>query len=63
MKQKNTKLISARESKGYTQQYVADSINISLRQYQRYENEEKIPNVITSKRLSNILNASIESLF
>lgn len=63
MKQKNMKLISAREAKGYTQQHVADLIELSLRQYQRYENEEKIPNVIISKKLANMFNTSIESLF
>lgn len=63
MKTKNQKLITARNSVNYTQQRVADELGISLRQYQRYENEEKIPNVVLSKKLAVLFNTSIESLF
>ena len=60
---KNNKLIFARKSVNYTQQMVADELKISLRQYQRYENEGKIPNVVLSKKLAKIFKTSIESLF
>lgn len=63
MSTKNNKLISARKNANYTQQRVADELGISLRQYQRYENEEKIPNVLLSKMLADIFHTSIESLF
>ena len=35
------KLRAARESRGYTQQQVADKAGIQLRQYQRFESNER----------------------
>ena len=52
-----------RQKKGYTQEYIANKLNISLRYYQQIEYGKSIPNVILGIKLSNILGCRPEDIF
>lgn len=52
-----------RNRKGYTQEYVARKLDISLRYYQNVEKYESLPNVITAIKLSELLEAKITDLW
>ncbi|NLJ70260.1 MAG: helix-turn-helix transcriptional regulator [Clostridiaceae bacterium] len=55
-------LKKARLNKGYTQQDVADRLNISVQAYSRYETTNQEPGATRLKELSDILNVSIDQL-
>lgn len=55
MKLKNEKLKKAREIKGLTQVEIASKANITTRNYQKYENEGRTPNVQTAICIAKIL--------
>lgn len=52
-----------RIEKGYTQEYIANQLNISLRYYQQIEYGKSIPNVILGIKLSHILGVAPEDIF
>lgn len=52
-----------RIKKGYTQEYIANELKISLRYYQNIEYGKSIPNVILGIKLSNILGVRPEDIF
>ena len=52
---KNKKLTTAREKSGKTQKQVAEEIKISVRNYQDYEYNINIPNVLTAIKIANAL--------
>lgn len=52
-----------RIEKGYTQEYIANQLNISLRYYQAIEYGKSIPNVILGLKLSHILGVGPEDIF
>lgn len=56
------RLRSIRLNRGYTQQYVADNIQISLRTYQRYEQGTVQPPYDTLILLSDLLIVSTDWL-
>lgn len=56
------RLRSIRLNRGYTQQYVADNIQISLRTYQRYEQGTVQPPYDTLVLLSDLLIVSTDWL-
>ncbi len=45
-----------RKKRGYTQEYLAELLQMSWRQVQRIENETSIPTLETFKKLVKILN-------
>ena len=59
----NTKLKTTRQKQGLTQVQVAEKANITERQYQRYENGEKMPKANTAKLIAKTLNSTVEELF
>lgn len=52
-----------RQSLQMTQEHVAKESNITLRQYQRYEQGESVPKVSTAKLVAQALNSTVEELF
>jgi transcriptional regulator with XRE-family HTH domain len=46
-----------------TQYEVASSANISLRTYQRYEKDERIPDIEKAFFIAKALNSTVEELF
>lgn len=56
------RLKSARENKGFTQQYIADLMGIDKSTYCGYEIGKRTPDVEKIKALSNILNVSANFL-
>lgn len=59
----DTKLKQAREKAGLTQVEIAEKVGISIRAYQRYESEKRVPNVYTAKLIAKALNSTVEELF
>lgn len=57
------KLKEARKEKGLSQVEVAKKAKISERTYQRYENGERLPDVLTALIIADILNSAVEELF
>ena len=57
------RLRSMRIKRQYTQQQMADFIDVALRTYQGYEGETRCPSFDTLVRLSDILNVSLDYLF
>ncbi len=53
----------ARNNKGFTQQFMADSLNIGLRTYQTYEGGTREPSINTLIKLADILDVSMDFLF
>lgn len=51
-----------RKEKNYTQEKMAELLNISLRQYVRIDNEEDIPRRDIFKKLINTLNLTNEEI-
>lgn len=59
---RNDRLKEIRLSKNYTQKYIADAIQISVRSYQRYESGDRTPNSEVLMKISDILDASMDYL-
>lgn len=57
-----SRLRSAREAKGYTQQSVADMLGISKSTYSGYETGKREPDVFRIKALSEVLDISADTL-
>lgn len=58
------RLKAIRKSRGFTQQAVADKLNLSLRSYQRYEAKNGFcdPPLDTLVRIADLFNVSIDWL-
>lgn len=56
------RLRSIRMKRGFTQQYLADLLNISLNTYQKYEQAERFPICDNLISIADILNVSIDWL-
>lgn len=52
-----------REELRLTQRQVAERADICLRLYQKYENEERVPNVYAAIRIANALNTLPHKVF
>ena len=52
-----------RESRGYSQQQMADLINVGLRSYQRYESGESIPSIDLLYQACKVLDFELKDLF
>lgn len=59
----STTIKEIRRKKGYSQEFIARKLNISLRHYQKIENGDTIPNVITGLKLALILGVDPLTLF
>ena len=55
-------LLELRKSRGLTRQAVADAIKISVRTYQRYENNEREPTASVLSALADFYDVSIDYL-
>lgn len=58
-----TRLKEFRVQKGYSQNKVAKEANISLRMYQYYEANLKVPTVYAAIRIARALSTTVEELF
>lgn len=56
------RLRAARMARKYTQQALADTVNISLRAYQHYEQGERYPSYDLLVQFANILNVPTDWL-
>ncbi len=56
------KLKALRVSKGLTQHFIAEQLNINDRSYQNYEYGKREPDIKTLIMLSSILNVSLDEL-
>lgn len=63
MKNLTQNIRKIRELKGYSQQYVAIALNISQRQYSRLENSGVDIKISILKKIANILEVPITTLF
>jgi DNA-binding XRE family transcriptional regulator len=59
----DSKLKEQRIQSGFTQEEVAGSVDISTRQYQRYENEGFKPSIDKALSISKLFGVSLETLF
>lgn len=58
-----TKMEKKRQEKGYTQQYVADNIEVSVGCYNMYENNQrKIPKE-KAELIAKLLNCKVDDIF
>lgn len=53
-------LKALRKAKGYSQEEVAEKINVSRQSVAKWENEESIPDVIKCSELANLYEISVE---
>ena len=58
----NKRLRKTRMKNGFTQQIMADKLQISLNAYQKYEQAERSPSLECLVRIADILNVSIDYL-
>ncbi len=58
----NIRLRERRKKCGFTQQQMADAINVQLRTYQFYESGDRSPSFDNLVKISDILNVSIDFL-
>lgn len=58
----NKRLHDVRTSRGFTQQYMADSIDIQLRSYQFYESGDRSPSLDTLVKIADVLNVPTDYL-
>lgn len=58
----NENLRTARECKGLTQKEVADAIGVAKSTYSLYESGNREPNVITIKKIADLLKVSADNL-
>lgn len=56
------KIVTARKTKGLTQEQLADSANVTVRTIQRIESGESIPRSYTLKTIATVLDTSFEEL-
>jgi transcriptional regulator with XRE-family HTH domain len=63
MKNITSKIRNARNSKGFSQEYMAETLGISQRQYGRLENGESQMNLQYLEKISNELDIRLEDLF
>lgn len=59
----NLLLKSYREKRGFTQQNIAEKLGITVSAYNMIENGKRGISLINAKKISIILNASIDELF
>lgn len=59
----NRQLKNRRDEMGLTQVQIADKAGVTERSYQRYEADERIPDVHTAQLIAHALNSTIEALF
>ena len=57
------KIKKIRESRGYTQKYVADMLHINYSTYSRYEGNSRLPDVQTIEDIANFFQVPFESLY
>lgn len=58
-----TEIVKKRQEKGYTQQFMADSINVSIGCYNMYENNQrKIPKD-KAERIARVLECNVSDIF
>ena len=55
-------LKALRKAKGYSQEEVAEKINVSRQSVAKWENEESIPDVIKCSELANLYEISLDEL-
>lgn len=58
----NERLRDVRKKCGFTQQNMADKLNISLNAYQKYEQAERSPSLESLVAIADIFNISIDYL-
>ncbi len=58
----NKRLREIRMKRGFTQQHLADSVEIALRSYQCYETGTRTPNYLLLVRLADVLDVSLDYL-
>ena len=58
----NTRLRSLRMKRKYTQQNMADMLQVSLNSYQKYEQAERSPSLDTLVKIADILNVPTDYL-
>lgn len=58
----NERLRETRMSRKFTQQYMADSLGISLNAYQKYEQAERSPSLDCLVKIADIFDVSIDYL-
>lgn len=58
----NENLKKAREHKGYTQKEMAEQIGVAKSTYSLYESGGREPNVLTIKKIADLLNVSADEL-
>ena len=59
----NKRLREMRKKKKFTQQNMADLLQISLNSYQKYEQAERCPSFDTLVKIADILDVSLDYLF
>ncbi len=55
-------LKEARSKAGFTQEYVAESINVSRQTISNWENEKSYPDILSVIKLSDLYNVSLDDL-
>lgn len=60
---RSNKLKEVRQSRGMSQQAVANASGIGIRIYQYYEAGDKEPGVHTALKIAKALNSTVEELF
>lgn len=56
------RLRQMRMQRGFTQQYIADKLDLSLNAYQKYEQAERSPSLGTLVSIADLLNVSTDYL-
>lgn len=59
----NKRLREMRKKREFTQQNMADFLQISLNSYQKYEQAERCPSFDTLVKIADILDVSLDYLF
>lgn len=58
----NDVLKNLRKSNHWTQEYLAEQLNVSRQTIAKYENGETTPDIFTLKRLCNLYNVSVDDV-
>ena len=56
------RLNETRKSKGFTAQFMANSLNVALRSYRMYESGDRSPSLEMLVKIADILNVSLDYL-